>query len=227
MGSAYGSRHVAGALAASADAGVLACEFRLALEHPFRASLDDALTAYLWLIDQGAAPERVTVVGESSGGGLAVSLLLRLRERGLPLPGGAVLVCPWIDLTCGGALTGAATEPPDDPWPRAASRLMNWYLAGHPPDDPIVNPLAADLTGLPALLVQAATGDRLRDEASRLVDRAAAHGVDATLELYPVDAHVFQLFWSFLPEAADAIRHAGEFARDRAAAATAAGFRTG
>jgi epsilon-lactone hydrolase len=67
--------------------------------------------------------------------------------------------------------------------------------------------------------------DRLRDEASRLVDRAAAHGVDAQLELYPVDAHVFQLSWSFLPEAADAIRHAGEFARDRAATATA--LRTG
>ena len=67
------------------------------------------------------------------------------------------------------------------------------------------------MTGLPPLLVQVATGDIARHEAQALVDHASAHGVDARLELYPIDVHVFQLFWSFLPEAADALQHAGAF----------------
>jgi monoterpene epsilon-lactone hydrolase len=75
-----------------------------------------------------------------------------------------------------------------------------------------VAPLGADLTGLPPLLVQGATGDSIVEDAKALADRAEAHGVEARLELYPVDTHDFQVFWSFLPEASDAICRAGEFA---------------
>ncbi len=87
------------------------------------------------------------------------------------------------------------------------------YLAGHPADDPVICPLNADLTGLPPMLVQAATGDPVLNDATRLVDRAVEHGVDARFELYPVDTHDFHIFWSFLPEAASAMRQAGRFAR--------------
>jgi len=76
-----------------------------------------------------------------------------------------------------------------------------------------VSPLRGDLSGLPPLLVQAATGDLVLPESRRFVDRAVAHGVDARLELYPADTHVFHVFWSFLPEAADALQRAGAFAR--------------
>ena len=96
-------------------------------------------------------------------------------------------------------------------------RTIDAYLAGHPVDDPIVNPLVADLTGLPPLLVQAATGDVVLPESRLLVDRAIEHGIDAQLELYPADTHVFHVFWSFLPEAADALQRAGDFIRSRLA----------
>jgi monoterpene epsilon-lactone hydrolase len=86
------------------------------------------------------------------------------------------------------------------------------YLGEHPIDDPVVSPLLADLSGLPPILVQAATGDLQRPDAQALADRARAHGVDVRLELYPVDTHVFHFFWSFLPEAADALASAGRFA---------------
>jgi epsilon-lactone hydrolase len=85
------------------------------------------------------------------------------------------------------------------------------YLAGHDPDDPLVASLKADLHGLPPLLIQAATGDARLVDAKALAARARDHGVDATLDLYPVDAHAFHLFWSFLPEAADALAAAGGF----------------
>jgi monoterpene epsilon-lactone hydrolase len=94
-------------------------------------------------------------------------------------------------------------------------RTIDAYLDGHPLDDPVVNPLVADLTGLPPILVQAATGDVVLADARAFVDRATAHGVDARLEVYPADTHVFHVFWSFLPEAAEALQHAGSFIRTR------------
>ena len=91
------------------------------------------------------------------------------------------------------------------------------YLDGHPPDDPVISPLTADLAGLPPLLIQAATGDPQREDAHRLAERARSHGVEATLELYPVDTHGFQTFWSFLPEAMEGLAQAGRFVREIAA----------
>jgi acetyl esterase/lipase len=78
-----------------------------------------------------------------------------------------------------------------------------------------VSPLLGDLTGLPPLLVQAATGDLVLSEAQRLTESALRHGVDARLEVFPAETHVFHVFWSFLPEAADALQQAGAFVRDR------------
>jgi acetyl esterase/lipase len=92
-------------------------------------------------------------------------------------------------------------------------RLAAHYRDGHPADDPLVAPLEADLTGPPPLLVQAGTGDPLLDDARRLAERAQHHGVDVTVELYPVDTHVLHFFWSFLPEAADALQKIGAFTR--------------
>jgi epsilon-lactone hydrolase len=93
-------------------------------------------------------------------------------------------------------------------------RSREAYLAGHPVDDPVVSPLLADLSGLPPMLVQAATGDPFRPDAQALADRAREHGVEVRLELYPVAVHVFHYFWTFLPEAASALESAGAFARD-------------
>jgi monoterpene epsilon-lactone hydrolase len=97
----------------------------------------------------------------------------------------------------------------------AARRCAAMYVGDHPPRDPIVDPLAADLSGLPAMLIQTATGDARLTDSCRLAARACDHGVDARLRLFPIDAHAFHLFWSFLPEAADAMDAAGAFIRDR------------
>jgi len=202
LGSAFGYRPLAGALALAADAGVLVPDYRLAPEHPFPAAIDDAVAAYGWMLDRGVAADEIVICGDSSGGGLVVSVLLTLMRRGLPQPGGAVLMCPWVDLPLN--LQDEVTE--------ILRRSTDAYLGAHPADDPVVSPLTADLTGLPPLLIQAATGDQLLGNANALTDRARDHGVDARLDLYSVDAHVFQLFWSFLPEAAEALQKAGEFA---------------
>lgn len=219
LGSAFGYQSHAGALAAAAQTGVLVVDYRLAPEHPFPAALDDSLNAYRWLLDQGVAPERVTIAGDSAGGGLVMSLLLSLKRDGEPAPGGAVLLCPWLDIGLRHAELASTAEPADAPMATEAEvlRCARAYLNGHPFDDPIVDPLVADLRGLPPMLVQAATGDARVADAEALAVRARAQGAEVRLELYPVQAHAFQLFWSFLPEAADAFAAAGEFIREIAA----------
>ena len=212
LGSALGYRHLAGALAAGARADVLVPDYRLGPEHPFPAALDDALRAYEWLLERRDAA--CGLAGDSTGAGLALSLLIAARDRGLPLPARVVLLCPLVDLSWTVGRTGTASA---EAVAEMQQRLTAPYLAGHPLDDPLISPLSADLTGLPPMLVQAATGDAMRDHAQALVAHAQAHGVDARLELHPTATHGFHTFWSFLPEAADAMQRAGRFLGGEAA----------
>jgi acetyl esterase/lipase len=236
-GSAFGYRHLAGAIATAARAAVLIIDYRLAPEHPYPASVQDAVNAYLWLRDTsghagndagghagghagggagghtggGAAggAGQIVVAGDSSAGGLVMSLLLALRERGLPLPAGAALMCPWLDLT------GRTQRPPQDSplvfSPDMAHRLAQAYLAGQPADDPLLDPLHTPLAGLPPLLIHAASGDGVLQEAQLLAQHATRCGVEARITIYPVPTHDFHVFWSFLPEARNAIDEIGRF----------------
>ncbi len=206
-GSAFGYRPLAGALAAAADTGVLMPDYRLAPEHPYPAALDDSLSAYQWMLARDIPAERITLAGDSIGGALVLKVMLTLRDQGLPMPRGGALMCPGFDAT--GTAFKHLMSPDRYETIRSCGEL---YLDGRSPDDPAVNPLYADLTGLPPLLIQAATGDVVREESETLAERAAEHGVDVKFVLYPGDMHVFHIFWSFLPEASDALRQIGDFA---------------
>ncbi|HMJ02019.1 MAG TPA: alpha/beta hydrolase fold domain-containing protein [Conexibacter sp.] len=214
MGSAFGYRHLAGALAVETGTGVLVPDYRLAPEHPHPADLDDALTAYRWLLEQGADPSDLLVVGDSSGALLALGMLIVLRDHGQPLPGCVALLCPSVDISW-------PCPYPSPDLEAAMARLRRWtamYLGAHPTDDPVLNPTTADLTGLPPILLQACTGDPVLDHAHRLAENAQACGVETHVELYPTAIHDFQIFWALLPEAADALAHVARFAqRTRAA----------
>ncbi|OXM49494.1 alpha/beta hydrolase fold domain-containing protein [Amycolatopsis alba] len=202
-GSAFGYRPLAGALAAATGATVVLPDYRLAPEHPFPAALDDAFLAYRWLLDQGTDPSELVISGDSAGGGLAASLMVKLAREGLPQPGRAVLLCPSVNVV----------DPPDG---TPVARWLSLYVGEHPHTDPLLNVFEADLSGLPPLLVQSGTSDTVLHETRRFVDYAAAHGVDVQFDLYPVGTHVFHLFWSFLPEAAAALEQVAEFVRSPA-----------
>ncbi|MGH3387220.1 MAG: alpha/beta hydrolase fold domain-containing protein [Nocardioidaceae bacterium] len=216
LGSAFGYRPLVGALVAAAETGAVVPDYRLAPEHPFPAGLHDALRVYEWMLASGTDPQDVTLAGDSSGGGLSVSLMLLLKQRALPLPGRAVLLCPGVDLT-GTQARGPADEPLPPEQVGMLRRFASAYLAGHSLDDPLVSPLRADLSGLPPMLIQSGTGDIVLRETHQLADLARDHGVDVRLELFPVSTHVFHFFWSFLPEGADAIHQAGRFIREQQA----------
>jgi len=195
----------------------LAPDYRLAPEHPFPAALEDVTSAYRWLLTQGHAPERIALVGDSAGGGLAVAALVALRDAGTPLPAAATCFSPWFDLTLSGA--SVRTQAGADALLDAASlrRYARAYAADYPLEHPLLSPLYADLRGLPPLLIQVGTAEILLDDATRLASAARKAGVAVTLQTWEGLFHVFQMA-SFLPETGQALANVSAFlasCRDR------------
>jgi epsilon-lactone hydrolase len=213
MGSPATHRGLGATLSRTARAAVFLPEYRLAPEHVFPAALDDAYATYRWLVDdRGVAPERLAVTGDSAGGGLAASLLVRLRDEGLPLPACYVGMSPWTDL----AGTGASMTELDgtDPWlsARMVAPAARSYAGATALDDPAVSPLYADLTGLPPVLVHVGGDEILLDDAVRFVEACREQGVDASLGRFEGLWHVFHAFPG-MPESRDALREIGAFVR--------------
>jgi epsilon-lactone hydrolase len=205
-------RHFTWRIAMAARARVLAIDYRLAPEYPFPAALDDALAAYHWLVAGRAVPRRTAVMGDSAGGGLALALLLRLRDDGLELPAAAIALSPWTDL----ALTGASfsfNEKADPMLSTADARLFaDCYLAGADPRNPYASPLYGDPAGLPPTLIHVGSDEILRDDAVRMAAILRAAGCRAEIEVWPRMPHVWHLFAPALPEARQAIANIGAFA---------------
>ena len=198
-------------VAQAAGVRALLPAYRLAPEHRFPAAPSDVLAVYRWLVEEyGADPARVVVAGDSAGGGLTIVLAVSARDAGVPLPAALVCISPWTDLagTGGSMSTKAGIDPcfrPEDLRLQARE-----YLGDADPMQPLASPLYADLRGLPPLLAQVGGDELLLDDARRLVERAQAAGVDATLEVWPGLWHVFPLQGTF-PESRQAMRRVGSF----------------
>ena len=189
IGSSQSHKGLAARIAAAAKCSVLLPDYRLAPEHRYPAAIDDAVTVYRWLLDEGHS--NIAIAGDSAGGGLSVATMLALRGS-LPLPSAAVLLSPWTDFTVSGA--SYRTHQDQDPINRrvAVVALAADYLGDA--DARAASPLFADLRGLPPTLVQAGGREIVLDDSRAFVDAAVAAGVDARLELYEPMIHVWQLF---------------------------------
>jgi epsilon-lactone hydrolase len=214
LGSPARLRSVVARLSVAASARVLSAGYRLAPEDPFPAAVEDALTAYRWLIAGGTDARQVVISGDSSGGGLALAALVALREAGDPLPGAAVVMSPWTDLALAGESLRTRAAADVLLTPEGAREAADWYLAGQDPRHPHASPLYADLRGLPPILIQAGDAEILRDDSARFAVAAQAAGVDVTLEIWPEMPHVWHVFAGLLPEADQAIERIGAWLRE-------------
>jgi cation diffusion facilitator CzcD-associated flavoprotein CzcO/acetyl esterase/lipase len=193
--------------AAGAPAHVL--EYRLAPEHPYPAAVDDALAAFRELLGAGLTPNRIAVVGDSAGAGLAIALALRLREIGHEMPGGIVLINGWLDATCSGPSMEANARRDvglRGPWLVAAADA---YRGAEDPAHPEVSPVNADLQGLPPIHLQVGTEDILLSDSDAFAERARAAGVEVTYRRFEGMWHDFQLTAGQLHEADDAVADIG------------------
>ena len=204
-------RHLTWRIASAAQAQVLVIDYRLAPENPFPAALEDAVSYYCWLLAEGADARQIVVIGDSAGGGLALALLLKLRDSSLPRPAAAVVLSPWTDL----ALTGASltlnakldaiVEAEDAPIFAAD------YLAGTDPRHPYASPLYGDPTGLPPTLIQVGSEEVLRDDAVRMAENMQRAHCQAELQIWPRMPHVWHFLAPILPEAREAIAEISKF----------------
>jgi len=154
------------------------------------------------------------VAGDSAGGGLAVALLVALRDAGEELPAAAVLMSPTVDLTSSGASMSERVDEDPISTPAVLRQFASDYLAGADPRTPLASPLFASLAGLPPLLVLVGTADLLLSDSERLAAAADQAGVDVTLGIGEGLPHVYPLMLG-TPEAAEATEEIGKFLRAR------------
>jgi monoterpene epsilon-lactone hydrolase len=211
MGGCSTHRQIVSHIARAAGFRAVVPEYRLAPEHPFPAAIDDAVAVYRSLISTGLTPDDIILVGDSAGGGLAMALLLSLRDAGDPLPAAVCLLSPWLDL----ALTGETitTRADSDPWFRAEIlRLVAHYYCN---DDEVRNPLAspifADVSGLPPLFIQVGGDEILLSDSTRLAENVRSCGGTVEIEVWPAMWHVFQVFIGKMPESRRAVEKIGAY----------------
>ena len=193
LGSAHAHRHFVGQIAARTKAAAFVAEYRLAPEHAFPAAVDDARAVYRGLVEQGA--QRIAIVGDSAGGGLALVLLSVAHAEALAgsglRPSGAVVMSPWTDL----ALTGPSLQSRAEEDPLVTREMLAVaaasYLRSQDPRNPLASPLYGGLTGLPPIQIHVGTSEVLLDDALRYAERAHAEGVDATAHAWEGMTHVF------------------------------------
>lgn len=189
---------------------LLMVDYRTAPDDPFPAALNDCVTAYLWLQKQGFSAQNIMIAGDSAGGNLTLSTMLKLREEGQPLPAAAVCLSPVTDLTPEAQRREGFRDPMLPP--KAMEYYNEAYLAGHDPHNPFISPLLGDLTGLPPVLLFVGDEEILREDAIAFAAAAEAAGVDVRLEIYPRMWHVWQLFLS-LPQASQSLDEITEFCK--------------
>ncbi len=203
--------------ARAAGCEVVAIDYRLAPEHPYPAALEDAVAGYQELLAEGIPAERIVIAGDSAGGNLALVTAIALRDAGMALPAGLVLLSPWTDLTSSGKSMGSRAERDRILTVLGISKAAETFAAGRRLSDPLLSPLFAELAGLPPMLIQVGDDELLLDDSTRFAAAARKVGVSVLLSIRPRLWHVWQAMAGWMPEADQAITEMGEFVRGRRA----------
>jgi acetyl esterase/lipase len=185
-------------------------EYRLAPEHPFPIPIDDCVSAFLGLIEEGCDPSNIILSGDSAGGNLALAAVMRLRKAGQPLPRALVLMSPWVDLELKGE-TVDRHEHSDYLCREVLENFVDAYLQGADPTQPLASPCNADFDGFPPMLVQVGGSEAMLSEVRYLACRAQSHGVPVELQEWPGMIHAWHGFGMVLPEAHAAFRAIGHY----------------
>jgi len=207
-------RPLVGRLSQASDTSIFSLAYRLAPEFGFPAAVRDGIDAYRHLLGKGRAPKSIAFAGDGSGGGLAFAVTLAIRNAGLPLPAAIAAMSPWADLSLSGwsVLENAKNDT-----------ALNWellfvsarhYLKRTNPSDPYASPAFASFKDFPPIMVHAGSLEMLRDDASRLGDRASDAGTRVSVEIYDGMQHLFQAS-PYVPEARVSLSRLGQFLRAR------------
>lgn len=213
MGSINTHRELAAKLSEAANTRVLLFDYRLAPENPFPAALEDSISVYKWLISEGFSPEKIVFGGDSAGGGLVISTLLALKNTKEPLPAASFCISPWTDLhQSGGSFESRKNVDPLIN-PIVSKAMITDYAGEADLKEPLISPIFGDLRDLPPMRIHVGTDEVLYDDAVRLHDLAIKANVDCSIFVGEKMFHVWHSFAAIMPEARNAIKDLGEFAR--------------
>jgi epsilon-lactone hydrolase len=208
---------VYGHLAKAIGCRALVVHYNRAPECVHPGPVDDMVRAYAWLLrEQGIRPNHIALVGDSAGGALAITTMLRAREKGLPLPAAAMPLSPWLDMEATGGTFQSNAER-DVLVSAPVIQMMASTFLGPDGDikHPLANPLHADLAGLPPLFIQVGADETLLDDSRALAAAARRVGVDVTLEEEPEMQHVYHFLAGVAPEADAAIGRLAKWVRPK------------
>ena len=212
VGSAASHRKLAGHLARHLGVTAVVLDYRRAPEHPFPAQIEDATAVYRELLARGFKAQDITTSGDSAGGNLAISTVLKLRDDGVALPGAVIAFSPWLDMEHVGKTlqTNAATDALVS---KAVLEAMSGMFLGEKGSrtNPLANPLKASYTGFPRLYITAGSLETLLDNATDLAGIAKAAGVDVTLSVVDGMQHVFPCLAGRAVEADDEMRRVAQW----------------
>jgi monoterpene epsilon-lactone hydrolase len=219
-GSPESHRPLVARLVEACGVGAFSVKYRLAPEYYFPAAVRDGIDAYRALLARGVSGSSIILAGDEAGGGLAFSVALAVRNAGLAMPAGLVALSPWADLSLSGPSIMAN---------RRSDTQLDWemlflcarrYLRKSNPGDIYASPVYADLRDFPPLMVHAGANEILRDDASRLGDRAAEAQVPVSVEVYDGMGHLFQAD-AGRSEARVSLSRLGQFIRAKSSALAA------
>lgn len=218
-GSPETHRALVARLALASEARLFAPAYRLAPEHVFPAAVRDGLDAYRQLLGRGTQADSVVLAGDGAGGGLALAVLLAIRNAALPMPAALIAMSPWADLSLSGwSFLRNGGSDLQLSWPGLFVDARH-YLGGANPADAYASPVFASFKGFPPLMIHAGSLELLRDDAARIGDRAAEAGIPVSVEIYDGMPHLFQADPRHAG-AAVSLQRLGQFVRSRAPAVT-------
>jgi acetyl esterase/lipase len=217
-GSPQSHRALVGRLAEAAEAAAFAPRYRLAPDCVFPAAVRDGIDAYRGLIASGVPASGIVLAGNDAGGGLAFAVTLAIRNAGLAMPAAIAAMSPWADLSLSG-WSQLQNQKSDTamPW-EMLFQCARHYLRKSSPTDPYASPAFANLKGFPPIMVHAGAAEILRDDASKLGDRAADASTPVSVEIYDGMSHLFQMD-ARAGEAKVSLARLGQFIRAKTAIA--------
>ncbi|MEC7735319.1 MAG: alpha/beta hydrolase [Pseudomonadota bacterium] len=190
--------------------------YRLAPENPFPAAIEDAISSYQYLLEEGINPKDIFIAGDSAGGGLTMALLQKIKEKNLPNPSCAIVISPWTDLTLSGkSMIERKDRDPMLTTGPGMNMLVKAYCGEEDPKNPLISCIFADLEGMPPIQIQVASEEVIYDDSIRLQDRLKKYE-DNEVEFIEWDGlfHVFQAFcsgWLAIPEAKKSIKEMAKY----------------
>jgi acetyl esterase/lipase len=198
----------------AAKSKTFALDYRLSPEHPFPAQLEDALSAYRWLLESGTDPDNLVIGGDSAGGNLTLALLLAASDANLPLPALAFAFSPPTGFDRP-PMALAGNQGADWIDAKMFEQWADWFCSPSERTNPLVSPVLADLRGLPPIYIQAGGGEILYPSIQEFADRATAQKADVVLESWEHMNHDFQVFGAYAPQSAEALRRLAEVINSR------------